>query len=279
LQRGAIAATVRLPAASGRSGSRRLTAITLEAAPLAALRPSRPTFYVWMAGVFVLIAFTGFIPTYWAKLATGRFGGAPILHIHGTLFFTWTLFFFVQTLLVARGRTLDHRAWGLAGISLATAMVCTVLLAAINSIRVAGAIGMADEARRFAYVSLSAGVLFSAFVAAAIVFVKRAEIHKRLMLLATIPLMQAASARLFATAFAPADAKGPPPVIVSVPPGLTMDLLIVAAMIYDWRTRGRPHPVYWIGGALILANQTLAVPLSATPAWMAIARWVQSLAG
>ena len=47
-------------------------------------------FYVGMAGVCVLVAFGGFVPTYWAKLASGTFGGAPILHIHGALFFAWT---------------------------------------------------------------------------------------------------------------------------------------------------------------------------------------------
>jgi hypothetical protein len=253
--------------------------MTFETAQAPTVRPARPTFYVWMAGVFVLIAFTGFIPTYWAKLASGRFAGAPILHIHGTLFFTWTLFFFVQALLVARGRTLDHRSWGLAGISLATAMVCTVVLAAINSIRVADAIGMAEDARRFSYVSLSSAALFAGFVATAIVYVKRSEIHKRFMLMATIPLMQAATARIFLTLFAPADAKGPPPVAVSIPPGLVVDLLLVAALVHDWRTRGRPHPAYLVGGALLVGNQLLAVPLSGTAGWMAIARWVQSLAG
>jgi hypothetical protein len=236
-------------------------------------------FYVWMAAIFVLIAFGGFVPTYWARLAAGTFAGAPILHIHGALFFTWTLFFLVQTTLVASGRTLDHRSWGMAGISLATAMAGTVVLAAINAIRVADAIGMADQARRFSYVSLSGVVTFAALFAAAIVAVKRSEIHKRLMLLAMIPLMQAAMARVFMTLFAPPDAVGPPPVFVSVPPGLLIDSLIVAAVVYDWRTRGRPHPVYLICGPLLVANQLLAIPLSATPAWMAIARWVQSLAG
>ena len=241
--------------------------------------PTTRRFYVAMAALFVVIAFTAFIASYWAKVATGTFTGAPILHVHGALFFTWTLFFLAQTTLVASGRTPDHRAWGMAGISLATAMAFTIVLAAINSIRVADAIGMADEARRFSYVSLSGVVLFAGFFAAAIVFVRRSEIHKRLMILAMIPLMHAATARLFMLAFAPADAKGPPPVFVSVPPGLAVDLILVAAMTYDWRTRGRPHPVYLIGGALLLANQLLAVPLSATPTWMAIAAWVQSLAG
>ena len=243
-----------------------------------ALRGTR-WFYVWMAGVCVLIAFGGFVPTYWSRLATGTFGGAPILHIHGALFFAWTLLFLVQTTFVALGRTRDHRAWGLAGIALATAMACSILLAAINSMRVADTMGMAEQARRFSYVSLSGLVLFSGLFAAAIANVRRSDVHKRLMLLAMIPLMHAAMARVFMTLFAPADAKGPPPVFVSVPPGLFVDLLIVAGMLYDWRTRGRPHPAYLVGGALLLANQVLAVPLSATPTWMSIARAVQSLSG
>ncbi len=256
-----------------------MSAVLFETVGSPRARVATSRFYVAMAALFVLIAFTAFIATYWAKVATGTFTGAPILHVHGALFFTWTLFFFVQTFLVATGRTPDHRAWGMAGISLATAMAFTIVLAAINSIRVAGMIGMADEARRFSYVSLSGLILFAGFMTAAIAWVRRPELHKRLMILAMIPLMHASVARFFLLLFAPADAKGPPPVFVSVPPGVAVDLLLVAAMIYDWRTRGRPHPVYLIGGALLLADQLLAVPISATPTWMRIATWVQSLAG
>ena len=256
-----------------------MVATTLRMGDIAPARRNGRWFYVGMAGVCMLIAFGGFVPTYWSRLAAGNFGGAPILHIHGALFFAWTLFFLVQTTLVALGRTADHRAWGMAGIALATAMACSVVLAAINAMRVAETIGMAEQARRFSYVSLSGVVLFSGLLAVAIANVRRSEIHKRLMLLAMIPLMHAATARVFMTLFAPPDAKGPPPVFVSVPPGLFVDLLIVAGIVYDWRTRGRPHPAYLIGGALLLANQVLAVPLSATSAWMSIAYAVQSLAG
>lgn len=249
------------------------------AATLDTVRSRTRWFYVGMSFAFVLIAFGGFIPTYWAKLATGSFTGAPILHIHGTLFFTWTLFFLVQTTLVATGRVLDHRAWGMAGIALATAMGFTVVLAAINSIKAAEAIGMADQARRFSIVSLSALVVFAGFFATAIAQNRRPELHKRLMILAMLPLMQAAMARLFATALTPPGVIGPPPVFLSVPPGLTVDLLLVAAIIYDWRTRGRPHPAYLVGGVILLCQQILVVPISATPAWMSVARAVESLTG
>lgn len=248
-------------------------------ATMGAASSARPKFYVWMAGIFILIAFGGFIPTYWAKMAAGTFGGAPILHIHGTLFFSWTLFFFAQTWMVANGRILDHRNWGIAGVSLATAMAITVVLAVINSIKVAETIGMADEARRFSIVSLSAVVEFAVIFTLAIYKSNRAETHKRLMVLATIPLMEAALARVFMTLFSPPGAIGPPPVMVGTPPGLVVDLLLVAGMVYDWRTRGRPHPVYLIGLPLMVATQIVRVPLSPTDAWMSVTRWVEALTG
>lgn len=236
-------------------------------------------FYVIMAGIFMLTAFGGFIPTYWHKLAIGTFGGAPVLHIHGIFFFTWTLFFFMQTSLVASGRTPDHRAWGMVGIALATGMAFTGVLGAINSMRIADGIGMLDEGRRFSIVPLVSLAFFVGFFTVAIAKVKQPEVHKRLMFMAMIPLMQAAVARIFRMLFAPPGAIGPPPVFVTVPPGLVVDLLIVAAMVYDWRTRGRPHPVYLVCGPLLLAQQVLAVPLSATATWMAVATWVHGLAG
>jgi hypothetical protein len=61
---------------------------TVAAAP--GLRSEGQTFYLWMAAGFVLVAFGGFTPTYWAKIATGSFQGPPILHVHGLLMFTWT---------------------------------------------------------------------------------------------------------------------------------------------------------------------------------------------
>lgn len=245
----------------------------------ATVQRERRWFYVGMAATCVLIAFGGFVPTYWARIAQGSFGGGPLLHLHGTLFFAWTLFFLAQTALVATGRITNHRDWGLAGIALATAMAFSVVIAVIRSIKVAETISMGDEARRFAIVSLSGLVLFAVFFTLAIVNVRRAESHKRYMLVAMVPLMQAATARVFLTLFAPPGTVGPPPVFVAVPPGLLVDMLLVAGMVYDWRTRGRPHPIYVVGLAVNVGVQLLCVPLAGTAAWMGIARAVEALAG
>ncbi len=219
------------------------------------------------------------MPTYWAKLASGTFSGHPITHIHGAIFFTWTLFYFLQASLVAMGRTPDHRRWGIAGVSLATAMAFTVVLAAINAVKVGESLGMGDAARRFFIVPLLALALCTGFFIAAIANVRRPEVHKRLMILVMIPMMQAAMARVFMTLFAPLDAVGPPPPVVAVPPGLLVSLLGVAAMVYDWRSRGSVHPAYWIGLPLVIAEAVLVVPIGASDAWMGIAKWVEGLAG
>ena len=80
-------------------------------------------FHFWMAALFLLIAFGGFTPTYWAPVAEGKFHSPPIVHINGFMLFSWVLLYFIQTELVAAGRKPTHSAWGLAGISMFSVMV------------------------------------------------------------------------------------------------------------------------------------------------------------
>jgi hypothetical protein len=243
------------------------------------VRADSRNFYVWMAGGFLAVAFGGFIPTYWAKVAAGSFHAEPIIHIHGALLFTWTCFYFVQTLLVARGRTLDHRAWGLAGISLFTAMMCSILVGQEAVLARNAALGYGDAALRFSAVTLIAWPLMAVFFTLAIVNIRRPETHKRLMTLLMIGIMTPALARLFLTFFAPPGIVGPPPPFAATPPGLVADLFLVVAMVRDWRLLGRPHPVYIYGGIALVATQLLPVPIAATATWMHIAKAFESLAG
>jgi hypothetical protein len=242
-------------------------------------------FYVWMAGACALIAFAGFAPTYWLQLAPGTFIGSPLLHLHALLFSAWPVFLLVQTTLAARRRIVRHRAWGLLGVSLATAMVLVGFAAADEVLVKRLAAGLGDRARAFHIVSTSMITLFGVFVGAAIVWVARPEIHKRLMLLATITMLPPAIARLFFAVnvgMAPGVRPGLGPVrsVESVmTSGLAADGLLIAAMIYDVRTRGRVHPAYLIGGALLVAVQLLRGPASTTQWWYAIADFLARFSG
>lgn len=50
-----------------------------------------------MALACAATAFLGFAPTYFVPLAHRTFSASPVIHFHGLLFFTWSLYFVMQT--------------------------------------------------------------------------------------------------------------------------------------------------------------------------------------
>jgi hypothetical protein len=250
----------------------------MTATAISPTRRAMGTFYVWMAGLFVLIAFSGFAETYWLQLPAGTFTGSPLLHLHGLLFSAWTVFFLVQTSLAATGRMQHHRAWGVAGVSLATAMVFVGFATGIASMQKDVAAGYGEAARAFAIVPLTAAVLFGVLVAWAVVTVKQPETHKRLMMLATLSILQAPIGRFFFLTIGGGGGPGsrpgvgpPAPPVTTAGAGVVVGVLILVALIYDWRKNGRPHPVYLIGGAAVMLVELGRVALGDTAQWQAIA--------
>ena len=235
--------------------------------------PAVSKFYVTMAFLFVAIAFGGFFGTYWLQIARGTFNGSAMLHLHGLLFSLWTLFFLSQALLVANGRVRSHRSWGLLGISLATAMLFTGLAVSILGLHERLDAGFGEPARAFTIVPVTAILTFAGFVIAAIVNRRRPEWHKRFMLIATVALLQAAVARFFflaATGGGPGMRPGfgpPMPIERTMIAGFLVDLLIVAAIVHDWRSDRRVHQAYWWGLGAMLAVQLLRPVIGHTQAW------------
>lgn len=248
-----------------------------------AAKVSSRWFYAWMALTCMAVAVLGFMPTYFAPMVQGAFVAPPIVHLHGLIFFAWTALFCVQTWLVASGGTLAHRTWGMLGIAIATAMIFSVLATLVVRANEAEPLGIAPAVRTFAWVQVGGMLFFGTVFTLAIVNLKKSEVHKRLMLLGTVSLLDAPIARWFITFLAPpAEAGAPPavpPVAVTIPPALVADLLLVAAIVYDWRTRGKPHPVYLIGGAVLLAYQLTRPLIAESAAWQSVALWIQGLGG
>jgi hypothetical protein len=245
-------------------------------------------FYVWMAGACLAIALLGFMPTYFLPIAHGTLKAEPVVHIHGLILYSWMLLFFVQTWLVARGKVLAHRNWGMLGIAIVTGIVFIVVT--LVSLRISQASqpgqspGLAHAVRAFEWVSFSGIIFVVPIFILGIVKVRQTETHKRLMLLFTISLLGAPIARWFITFLAPP--RGPHPANLGLPspsvtiaPGLVGDLLILVAMAYDWRTRGRPHWVYLFGLPYLLALQLTVTPIAESPAWQAVAAAIGHLAG
>jgi len=237
-------------------------------------------FYVWVASFCTLLAFGSFAPTYWLQLPAGTFVGPPILHIHGVLFSAWMLLFLVQTVFAANGRIVNHRTWGLAAISLATAMVAVGFAAAISTAALAQAAGFGVQGRAFLIVPVTALGLFAGFFVAAIVSIvrQRHEAHKRFMTLATFALLAPVLARIIFLVATGGGGPGlrpglghPLPVAAGLLPAVGVLLLVGAVIGYERRARGQTHPVWLIGGAIMAAVYVGRIPLSSTPGWQAIA--------
>ena len=233
-------------------------------------------FYVRMAYACAAVAFAGFAPTYWMPLVSGTLNVPPIVHLHAVLFFGWLGLLIVQTKLAASRKLTRHRELGVVGVSLATAMVFVGIATAINRIGESEAAGFGDAARAFSVVPLTGILFFAVVFTIALANVKRPDVHRRLMLIATISILNAAVGRLFILMLGgPPPSVAPPPVFVTIPAGLIADLLLIPAMWHDKKRLGYVHRTYWIGGAALIASQLLRVPISESGAWIAIAAWMQ----
>jgi hypothetical protein len=218
-------------------------------------------FYTGMALVAAVIVFAGFAPTYFLR---GSYQSTPLptyLHVHGFLFTTWIALFIAQTSLVAARRTDVHRRLGWATAALAVVMVVVGTTAGIVSMRRQIEAGNVDQALAFLTTPLFSMVVFATLVAAAIRLRRDPQTHKRLMLVATISILDAAVARL------PFD-------VLRTSSWMFMpvtDLLLLAAILYDVASRRRIHPAYLWGGLLIVVEQALRIPVGKTDAWKTIA--------
>lgn len=245
-------------------------------------------FYHWMALACLVVSVLGFMPTFFLPAAQGTFAGAPMIVLHGLLFFAWMIFFTTQTWLAASGRVAAHREWGLLGIALATAMFFSVVTVAI--VRLNQPVG---RPAWLVWGDISSMVYFETCIAVALANVRQPETHKRLMLLATVSMLGAPIGRwvflllgpppfLIDTQLVPAVTGPPidPVLLILVNPTNFVVLLMGFVLVFDWRTRGRVSPVYLAGMLVFIAKMYLLDGLiSATPAWAAAVGWLKGFGG
>lgn len=231
-----------------------------------------------MALACAATAFLGFAPTYFVPLAHRTFSASPVIHFHGLLFFAWSLYFVMQTWLAAFGRVVNHRSFGIVGVSLATAMTIFGFLASVHVMKHSAALGQIEAGIGFSIVPMSGIAFFAVVFVLAIMNTRKPEVHKRLMLLAAVSILDAPIARWFITFLAPPGPPGPPPVPMTIAPAVVASLLLVVAMVRDWRAEGRVHPVYIYGTLALLTLKVLNWPISESAAWHALAGGILALA-
>jgi hypothetical protein len=153
-------------------------------------------FYGWSAITVALIVLVGFARTYYLKAFFGTRTLTPFVHFHGLVMSAWVVLFFVQTRLIAAHRVALHRSLGILGCGLAVLVVVVAADATIQAAQrevIGRIIGPFHFLLGINFINLFA---FIALFVVAIVWRKRSDFHKRLMLLATVNLLAPAVARI-----------------------------------------------------------------------------------
>jgi signal transduction histidine kinase len=227
---------------------------------------SRPWFSTAIGLAVIGIVIIGFSRTYYLK---AFFDTGPLtvrLHLHGFALSAWLVLFLVQARLIATHRRTLHMRLGIAGAILAALAVVTTYAAAFEF----AAHEVAQDAHTAIsrlYSSLQLATLFGLFVAAGILFRSRPEIHKRLMLLAMLALVGPGAHRAVTLIVG----HGAPHSHV-----LVIAVLLVGCLVYDWRTRGSPHPALLCGGVLLIALQWSRRLVGGSDLWQQIGNWLMS---
>lgn len=236
----------------------------MQATPAINRRRRERWFYISMSIAAVITVFAGFAPTYYLRPYFNTAPLMPLLHLHGLVFTSWLALFLVQTTLVAAHRTDIHRRLGILGGVIAALMVVIGLTTAVIRASQGATPVPGVSPLSFLVVPLGDMFVFAILVGAGFYYRRRPDVHKRLMMLATVSILAAAIARL---PFAIMQA-GPPAFF-----GIT-DVFVLACISYDLITLKRVHRATALAGLLIVASQPLRLMLGGTHTWLAFAGWL-----
>lgn len=172
------------------------TALTSERPRIAPPRV-RARFHVWLGLWMLAIVVIGFWPTYFSPLLRGTLTIPTVVHTHALVFLGWMALLMAQVIVAAGGNIRLHRRIGRWGIAYGCVVIVMGLIVgpANAVIKFNSGVWTRDEAARSLLVTVGDMVSFAAWFGAAIWYRARPEVHKRLMVVATVALLFAALAR------------------------------------------------------------------------------------
>lgn len=216
-------------------------------------------FYFLWACLMAVVVLVGFGPKFGPRVLNSPNPISPALHFHIAVFTAWIVLLIVQSGLVQAGKVALHRKLGLASAIFGIAIPIVGVWVAFDSAHHRMVPGKSN-AESFLLVPLSDMVFFSVLFGLAILWRKKPELHRRLMVMVSGTLVVAALARF--------------PTWI-VPPGCfdaAVDVMLLIAVARDLIVDGRIHRVYLIGLPLLAASQTLVTFVRQTEWWIQIAR-------
>jgi hypothetical protein len=225
--------------------------------------------YLTLAAALAIFVFIGFSRTYYLR---AMFDVPPItylLHAHAILFTAWMVLFVLQVTLISKQDYRTHMRLGIAGMVLAALIVVLGFLATCVSANDPRPRPMGMTPVQFAILPASSILFYGVLVLAAFLLRKRAQLHKRLMVLAMIAILGPPTARLIRAVGLGQD-------FVAIQVSVTA-FFVIGALITDWVRHRSLHAVYSIGGTLLLLSWPARIWFAHTPAWDAIGQWMAAI--
>ena len=216
-----------------------------------------------MSVAIAVTVFIGFARTFYLRPYFHPEPLPALLVLHGFVFTSWIILLLVQSTLIFAKRTRLHKRLGVAGAALAMLVVLVGVSTAILRTRVDALTGSAPLA--LLTIPLGDMLLFGILAGCALIFRDRPEVHKRLLILATIAILPAAVVRL------------PLGFIFRIHPlafFALSDLFILPLLVYDLVKRGRPHRATVLGGLLLVVSHPLRSVIGNTHLWLIFAAWL-----
>jgi len=226
----------------------------------------RNRFYPQIALVLALFVIIAFSRTYYLRFLSDQPPLVTLVHLHGLVFTGWLLLFVAQTRLIAAHRVDLHMKLGIAGVFLAACVVALGLATAFHTAAIPRVRPSGLSPSQFSIVALGSISLFAIFVGLGVALRSRAGLHKRFMVLAMIAVLGPAVGRLMLLL----DVRE---LAYIMQPG-TAALFVAWCLIQDWRRNRVVHPVYVIGGLVVVASWPLRMMAARSDWWQPIGEWV-----
>jgi hypothetical protein len=245
-------------------------------------RPVERWFYISAALFMILLSLVGFGPSV-IDQSSRNAPSTLLVMAHGMAVGAWLLLFLTQAILVATGRTAFHRRLGTIGPVLALLIVIVGSIVLINFARrgydfsgdVIRALSRTGSARfnpAALLFPLNELLSFGVLVGAGLWYRHRADIHKRLILLAMVPILVEPILHLvghLAVRWPTLRGMG------TTISGVVMLLLLSTSAVYDRLSRRHIHPVsLWVPIALFAWQIILVVVVFPSAAWRKFVAWL-----
>ena len=230
------------------------------------------SFFLWMTIAMAAIIFGGFGTSYFQPMIAGSLPPMqPVVHLHGFFYFGWFALLVIQPWLVKQNNVALHRKLGLLGISMGTGVV--ILGSIVTIIFTRRLAGESDTTvYGLMYISQLAVLGFAVLFFLALKNIHNPVAHKRFILLATLTLVIGGLNRIFG-----AFDYGVESNIAYLPRYLSVDLFVIALLIYDWRTLGKIHPATIIGASVNVVPQILHAPIVDSATFVELTHWLGNL--